>query len=81
MKMTKFFAWFAIAVGVTYFFVPLAGTFEFSLRMRRGEYSLDAYGSVFSDVQFQQTFGFSMLMALFTIVFSSILDWPSPIFL
>ncbi|RYE61568.1 MAG: ABC transporter permease, partial [Oxalobacteraceae bacterium] len=49
MKMTKFFAWLAIAIGVIYFFVPLLGTFEFSLRMRRGEYSFDAYDSVFSD--------------------------------
>ncbi|MGF9563882.1 ABC transporter permease [Neorhizobium sp. JUb45] len=77
MKMSKFFAWLAIAVGVTYFFVPLLGTFEFSLRMRRGEYSLDAYGSVFSDVQFQQTFGFSMLMALFTIAFGMLLVVPT----
>jgi len=77
MKMTKFFAWLAIAIGVIYFFVPLLGTFEFSLRMRRGEYSFDAYGSVFSDVQFQQTFGFSILMALFTIAFGMLLVVPT----
>ncbi len=29
--------------------MPLIGTFEFSLRMRRGEYSFDAYRSVFAD--------------------------------
>ena len=69
MKSTRILAWLAILIGVIYFIVPLIGTFEFSLRMRRGEYSFDAYQSVFSDIQFRTTFGFSMLMALFTIVF------------
>jgi putative spermidine/putrescine transport system permease protein len=77
MKTSKILAWFAIAIGVIYFFVPLLGTFEFSMRMRRGEYSFDAYRSVFSDSQFQNTFGFSMMMALFTIVFGMLLIVPT----
>ncbi|MFB9951743.1 ABC transporter permease [Rhizobium puerariae] len=77
MKTSRALAWFAIAIGCIYFFVPLIGTFEFSLRMRRGEYSLDAYQSVFADVQFQQTFGFSMLMALLTIIFGMLLVVPT----
>ncbi len=77
MKSTRIFAWLAILVGVIYFIVPLIGTFEFSLRMRRGEYSFDAYQSVFSDIQFRTTFGFSMLMALFTIVFGMLLVVPT----
>lgn len=51
-------------VGATYFIVPLLGTIEFSLRMRRDAYSFDAYLSVFSDERFRATFGYSMLMAL-----------------
>jgi putative spermidine/putrescine transport system permease protein len=70
-------AWIAIAIGAIYFFVPLLGTLEFSLRMRRDAYSFDAYASVFSDVQFQQTFGYSMLMALLTIVFGMLLVVPT----
>jgi putative spermidine/putrescine transport system permease protein len=77
MKASKALAWFAIAIGVIYFFVPLIGTFEFSMRMRRGAYSFDAYQSVFSDAQFQSTFGFSMLMALFTIIFGMLLVVPT----
>ncbi len=77
MKSTRILAWLAILVGVIYFIVPLIGTFEFSLRMRRGEYSFDAYQSVFSDIQFRTTFGFSMLMALFTIVFGMLLVVPT----
>ena len=30
MKMGRFFAWLAIAIGVIYFIVPLIGTFEMS---------------------------------------------------
>ncbi|WP_454849948.1 ABC transporter permease [Rhizobium binxianense] len=70
-------AWVAIIVGAIYFFVPLLGTIEFSLRMRRDAYSFDAYASVFSDAQFQQTFGYSMLMALLTIVFGMLLVVPT----
>jgi putative spermidine/putrescine transport system permease protein len=77
MKIHKLLAWFAIAIGVIYFFVPLIGTFEFSLRMRRAAYSFDAYRTVFSDAQFQATFGFSMLMALFTIIFGMLLVVPT----
>ena len=34
--------WVAVALGGLYFIAPLIATFEFSLRMRRGEYSFDA---------------------------------------
>ena len=62
MKGQRIGAWIAIIIGATYFIVPLLGTLEFSLRMRRDGYSFDAYKSVFSDVQFQQTFGYSLLV-------------------
>ncbi|MCQ4630815.1 MULTISPECIES: ABC transporter permease [Shinella] len=77
MKSSRLLAWIAIAIGVIYFIVPLIGTFEFSLRMRRGEYTFDAYQSVFSDLQFRATFGYSMLMALLTIVFGMLLVVPT----
>jgi putative spermidine/putrescine transport system permease protein len=77
MKLQKFFAWLAVAIGAIYFLVPLIGTLEFSLRMRRGVYSLDAYASVFSDLHFLSAFGFSMLMALLTIIFGMLLVVPT----
>src|ERR687887_2011035 len=67
MNQTKIGSWIAIAIGTLYFVVPLIGTFEFSLRMRRGEYSFDAYRVVFADPKFQATFGYSTLMAILTI--------------
>ncbi|MBB4439498.1 MULTISPECIES: ABC transporter permease [Rhizobium] len=77
MKAQRLGAWIAIILGASYFIIPLIGTIEFSLRMRRGEYSLDAYQSVFSDAQFRETFGYSMLMALLTIVFGMLLVVPT----
>ena len=54
--MTRFFAWTAFLLGVLYFLLPLVGMSEFSLKMRRGEYSFDAYRRVFEDQRFWDTF-------------------------
>lgn len=77
MKPTRLWSWLALAAGFTYFILPLLGTLEFSLRMRRGEYSFDAYRAVLEDPRFQQTFGYSVLMAVFTIVFGVLLVVPT----
>ena len=53
------------------------GTFEFSLRARRGVYSFDAYRSVLSDPQFQETFLYSVVMALLTIVLGVLIVTPT----
>ena len=77
MKANRFWAWLALAVGMIYFFLPLIGTLEFSLRMRRGVYSLDAYRVVLADPQFQATFGYSVAMALLTILMGVLLVVPT----
>jgi ABC-type spermidine/putrescine transport system, permease component II len=69
--------WAVLIFGLLYFFVPLGGLFEFSLKARRGVYSFDAYVKVFADPQFQQTFGYSVVMALVTIVFGVLLVVPT----
>ena len=63
MKRSRIGAWAAFAVGAAYFVVPLVATVEFSLRIRRGTYSLDAYRNVLSDPAFWNTFGFSAASA------------------
>ena len=73
----KFWSWTAAAAGAIFFFVPLIGTFEFSLRARRGIYSFDAYRSVLSDPQFHATFLFSIVMALFTIAVGVLIVTPT----
>jgi hypothetical protein len=44
--------------------MPLIATFEFSLRMRRGEYSFDAFRVVLADPRFQATFSYSVAWRL-----------------
>jgi putative spermidine/putrescine transport system permease protein len=77
MKSGRFWAWVTFGVGAAYFFIPLLATFEFSLRMRRGEYSFDAYRVVFGDIRFQQTFGYSVLVAVLTIILGVLLVVPT----
>lgn len=75
--MKRVWAWAAIAVAAVYFFLPLVGMLEFSLKMRRGEYSLDAYASVLGDPEFQASFGYSVIMAGLTIVFGVLIVVPT----
>jgi putative spermidine/putrescine transport system permease protein len=75
--MKKLWAWIALTVGLLYFILPLVGMTEFSLKMRRGVYSFDAYAKVLGDPKFQETFGYSVLMAIFTIIFGVLLIVPT----
>jgi putative spermidine/putrescine transport system permease protein len=75
--MTRPAAWAALLLGLVYFVIPLWGMIEFSLRMRRGTYSLDAYASVLSNPEFRATFGFSVLMSVVTIVVGILLVVPT----
>lgn len=75
--MNRFWAWLALAGGMTYFVLPLLGMTEFSLKMRRGVYSFDAYAKVLADPKFQETFTYSVVMALVTILFGVLLVVPT----
>jgi putative spermidine/putrescine transport system permease protein len=77
VRPNRIWAWGALAFGFLYFFLPLIGTLEFSLRMRRGEYSLDAYRMILSDPNFQATFLYSTVMALMTIVVGVLIVVPT----
>jgi putative spermidine/putrescine transport system permease protein len=77
MRGARFGHWLAIVLGTLYFFVPLIGTFEFSLRMRRGVYSFDAYRVVLADPSFQASFTYSVVLALATIVVGVVLVVPT----
>ena len=74
---TRITGWAALIFGLLYFFVPLGGLFEFSLKARRGVYSFDAYAKVLADPQFQQTFTYSVVMALVTIAIGVVLVVPT----
>jgi len=58
MKIQRynFWAFFWAILGMLYFFVPLYGTLDFSLRMQKGVLSFLAYQIVLSDPQFLESF-------------------------
>lgn len=75
--MMRLVAWGVFLLGCLYFLLPLVGMAEFSLRMRRGEYSFDAYAVVFADPRFWATFGYSLMLAVWTIVVGVVLVVPT----
>jgi putative spermidine/putrescine transport system permease protein len=77
VKRNVVVSWLIVLVGVLYFFVPLLGTFEFSLRYRRGVYSFEAYQIVLNDPVFRATFTYSTVLALATIVVGVVLVVPT----
>lgn len=77
MKASTLWSWITFVLGCLFFFLPLIATFEFSLRARRGVYSLDAYRNVLTDPQFRDTFAYSVVLALFTIVFGVLIVTPT----
>ena len=80
MKSSKFGAWLTLVFSALYFLVPLIATFEFSLRLKRGEYSFEAYRIIFSDSVFQQAFLYSLVLSLVTIIIGIVLVLPTAYF-
>ena len=77
MSAKRIWAWLFILFGMAYFLLPLFGMFQFSLKMLRGHYSLEAYRVVLSDPKFQATFGYSVVLALLTIVIGTLIVVPT----
>lgn len=75
--MMRVVSWGVFLLGCLYFLLPLLGMGEFSLKMRRGEYSFDAYAVVFADPRFWETFGYSLALAGATIVMGVVLVVPT----
>ncbi len=76
-RKINFWAWFWILLGALYFFVPLYGTLDFSLREKRGVLSLLAYQNVLNDPRFRDSFTYSALMAIATIIVGLLLIVPT----
>jgi putative spermidine/putrescine transport system permease protein len=77
MKRFPIWSWFWFLLGMLYFFLPLISTVEFSLRMIKGRYTFEAYRQAFADPRFYQSFGYSLLWAVVTIVISLLLVVPT----
>jgi putative spermidine/putrescine transport system permease protein len=77
MKKSRLGPWLAVVLGAAYFLIPLIATVEFSMRMKRGEYSFEAYRVVLGDPRFQASLGYSVTLALVTIVIGVLLVVPT----
>jgi putative spermidine/putrescine transport system permease protein len=79
MKKSRldFWAFFWAVLALLYFFIPLYGTLDFSLRMKKGELSLLAYEIVFSDPRFLQSFQYSVIMGIISVSISIMIFVPT----
>lgn len=77
MKAARLTSWLVFVLSSLYFLLPLIGTIEFSLRARRGTYSLDAYRNVLGDPQFHQTLGYSLILSVATVVLGVLVVAPT----
>ncbi len=77
MKKFPFISWLIIILGFLYFFVPLIGTLDFSLRIVKDQLTLNAYANVLTSTRFQNTFLYSFTMALWTIASATLLVAPT----
>ncbi len=79
MRARRFDPWaiFWAMLAMLYFFLPLYGTLDFSLRMKREEISLKAYEIVFSDPKFLESFRYSAIMGLITVTISVLIFVPT----
>ena len=79
MKTNRFNFWaiFWAVLALLYFFVPMYGTLDFSLRMKKGVLSLMAYQVVFSDPQFLKSFQYSLVMGVITVTVSILIFLPT----
>lgn len=81
----KYFAWLILILCAAYLIVPLLTQFDYSLRMRRDVLSVDAYTSLLNTSaakdgslpRFYSSLLFSTLMALLTILVSTLVIVPT----
>jgi len=79
MKTKRFNLWalFWAILAMLYFFLPMYGTLDFSLRMKKGIISLLAYQTVLADPQFLVSFRYSAVMGVITVTLSVLLFVPT----
>jgi putative spermidine/putrescine transport system permease protein len=70
-------SWLWFALGAIYFLLPLWATLQFSLQARRGELGFTAYSNVLRSPDFFTSFGFSLRIAIITILVSTLLILPT----
>jgi len=77
IRQFPFWSWIWFVLGALYFLLPLYATLNFSLRMERDVIGFKAYIRAFEDPNFLETFLFSNLLAVATIIASIVLIVPT----
>ncbi|MEE2951818.1 putative spermidine/putrescine transport system permease protein [Fulvimarina manganoxydans] len=77
MNRPPILSWLIAFLAAAYFLVPLYATFDFSLRMVRGELTFEAYRSVLSSDVFLSALAFSTVASLTAIVLGALLVVPT----
>ena len=77
MTQSRVLAWIVAALAALWFLVPLLATFKFSLQMKRGELSFEAYRSVLSSELFLEVLGFSATASFAAILLGIVLVVPT----
>lgn len=76
-KGNRFWAAVVYFWGVSYFLIPLAATFYWSLRAQRGVLGFEAYRRLFADTNFMPAFSQSILNAIAAIAISLLMIVPT----
>ncbi len=76
-RNVSWFSWIVIVIGAIYFLAPLVGTFAYSLTALRDQLSFAAYQRAFADPKFVESFVYSNLLAVATIIASVLLIVPT----
>lgn len=77
LRNVSWLSWFAVIAGAIYFLAPLVGTFAYSLTALRDQLSFESYRSAFSDPKFIESFVYSNVLAVATIIVSILLIVPT----
>jgi len=77
IRRIPFWSWLWFILGALYFLLPLYATVNFSLRMERDVIGFKAYIRAFEDPRFLETFLYSNMLAVLTIIASIILIVPT----
>lgn len=77
LRRIPFWSWVWFILGALYFLLPLYATLDFSLQMERDVIGFKAYEKAFEDKDFLETFTYSNILAVATILASIILIVPT----
>jgi putative spermidine/putrescine transport system permease protein len=72
--LTRIGWWLVFIIGVLYFFIPLYGTLDFSLKSKP---FLSAYTAILNDSQFVSTLTYSFVASILTIIVSVLIIVPT----